>query len=136
MLDAATLERIRREMGAGEGAPATVLGSAPQQRIVSTARRAMQVDVSEAARGAVVDVLAARKPRIQAHFERRLDGFEEPQFLRYGPGDHFVAHQDGNTPLLHDESRFRRVSVVVFLSAPAAFRGGALVLYDRSEPPL
>jgi SM-20-related protein len=74
-----------------------------------------------------------------------LDGVEEPQFLRYGPGDYFVAHQDGNTPLVYDESRFRKVSVVIFLSAqseyptPETFCGGALVLHGsvgQGEPPV
>jgi predicted 2-oxoglutarate/Fe(II)-dependent dioxygenase YbiX len=93
----------------------------------------------------VAAVLERLQPRIEAHFGRSLAGFEEPQFLRYGPGDYFVAHQDGNTPLVHDESRFRRVSAVIFLSArseqpmPGTFCGGSLVLHapvGHAGPPL
>jgi predicted 2-oxoglutarate/Fe(II)-dependent dioxygenase YbiX len=56
-----------------------------------------------------------------------------------------VAHQDGNRPLVHDESRFRRISVVVFLSTPSAepapdtYGGGSLVfhgVYNKPTPPL
>ena len=56
-----------------------------------------------------------------------------------------MAHQDGNTPLVHDESRFRKVSVVIFLSEqlqhpmPERFCDVWLALHGRigqSEPPL
>jgi SM-20-related protein len=145
VLDAATLEQLRREMRAARGDPATVLGSTPQRRVRSSARKASRIAVGDAACAAVVELLEGLQPRIAAHFGRRLDGFEEPQFLRYRAGDYFVAHQDGNTPLVHDESRFREVSVVIFLSAqsehpmPETFCGGSLVLYGpvgRAEPPL
>jgi predicted 2-oxoglutarate/Fe(II)-dependent dioxygenase YbiX len=145
ILDAATIERIRKEMLAAEGQPATVLGSIPERTLTSSGRRATRIAVCEAARAAVVGVLDSVQPRIAAHLGRDLGRFEEPQFLRYGPGDYFVAHQDGNTPLVHDESRFRQVSVVIFLSAqsehpmPGTFCGGSLVLhppFGRPEAPL
>jgi predicted 2-oxoglutarate/Fe(II)-dependent dioxygenase YbiX len=117
-------------MEAAAGEPATVLGS-PQP---SSARRATRIAVSEDARTAIVGLLEGLEPRIEAHFSRALGGFEAPQFLRYGPGDYFVAHQDGNTPLVHDESRFRKVSVVILVSAPDAYSGGSLVLH--AEPPV
>jgi SM-20-related protein len=144
VLEATTLERIRQEMGAAEGDPAMVLGATPQSSVTSSARKAMRVSVSEATCGAVRRLLDDLRPRIESHFGRPLDGFEEPPVLRYGPGDYFVAHQDGNTPLVHDDSRFRKVSVVIFLSAscqapmPGTFCGGSLVLHEpvgRAEPP-
>lgn len=134
-LDGAVFDRIRHEMRTVGGAPATVLGAAPDQRATSSARRATQIAISDATRAELERLLELHRPRIGAHFGRHLDGFEEPQFLRYGPGDYFVAHQDGNTPLVHDESRFRKVSVVIFLSeqseepAPGTFGGGSLVLH-------
>jgi SM-20-related protein len=137
-LDARALEQIRGEMTVAHGDPATVLGLAPQRRVASGARKATQVAVSESARAAVVGLLERLELRIESHFARPLDGFEEPQFLRYGRGDYFVAHQDGNTPLVHDDSRFRKVSVVVFLSAPETFAGGSLMLHSpfgHAEPP-
>jgi SM-20-related protein len=145
VLDGATVERIRREMRAAPGEPATVLDVEPQHRVVSSARKASQITVSESARAAVATLLERLQLRIEAHFGRSLNGFEEPQFLRYGPGDYFVAHQDGNTPLVYDESRFRKVTVVIFLSAqserplPETFCGGSLVLhgaFGQTEPPL
>ena len=56
----------------------------------------------------------------------------------YGPGDYFVAHQDGGTPLVHDDSRFRKASVVICLSAPGTLSGGSLMLhasFGRDESP-
>ncbi len=135
VLDAATLERIRQEMGAAPGEAATVLGSTPQERVASSARKASRIAVSETAHATVAALLERLEGRIEAHFGRSLNGFEEPQFLRYGPGDYFVAHQDGNTPLVYDESRFRKVSIVIFLSEqsaqprPGTFCGGSLVLH-------
>ena len=144
-LDAAALESIRRGMKAACGDPATVLGPTPEQRVGSSARKATLLAVDAGARTAVMRLLEGLQPRIEAHFGRALDGFEEPQFLRYGPGDYFVAHQDGNTPLMRDESRFRKISVVIFLSVqsehptPETFCGGSLVLhgpFGQAEPPL
>ena len=137
-LDARALEQIRGEMTVAQGDPATVLGSARQHRVASSARKGTQVAVSESARTVVVGLLERLELRIESHFARPLDGFEEPQFLRYGPGDYFVAHQDGNTPLVHDDSRFRKVSVVIFLSAPETFSGGSLMFHSpfgHAEPP-
>ena len=137
-LDAGGLEQIRSEMTVARGDPATVLGLAGQRKVASSARKATQVAVSESAHAVVVGLLERLELRIGSHFVRRLDGFEEPQFLRYGPGDHFVAHQDGGTPLVHDDSRFRKVSVVIFLSAPETFSGGSLMLhapFGHDEPP-
>ena len=77
----------------------------------------------------------ARKPEIEAHFGIALNECEDPQFLRYEEGDFFVPHQDGNTPMVWDDSRFRRISAVIFLSerseAPAegTYGGGALLFY-------
>ena len=144
-IDAATLERIRREMHAAPGDPATVLGSKPQHTVVASVRKATRITVSAETRAAVTQLLETHQPGIESHYGRPLKEFEEPQFLRYGPGDYFVAHQDGNTPLIYDETRFRKVSVVIFLSEQSehpmleGFCGGSLVLHGRfgeSEPPL
>jgi SM-20-related protein len=53
-----------------------------------------------------------------------------------------MAHQDGNTPLVYDESRFRNVTAVIFLSTqsdrpmPGTFCGGSLVLHGFGETEL
>jgi len=131
VLNAETLGRIRQEMRMAPSDAATVTGAAPGRSVLPTARKSTQVAVGEAARTSVVALLEHLERRIEAHFERPLDGFEPPQFLRYRAGDFFVAHQDGNTPLVHDDSRFRKVSVVIFLNSESEFGGGSLVLHGE-----
>ena len=129
-------------MRTADGSPAALLGS-PQQRTATPAiRKATRVAVSDATRAEVTRLLEQLRARVADHFGRSLDAVEEPQFLHYGRGDYFVAHQDGNTPLVHDESRFRKVSVVIFLSeqsdepAPGTYRGGSLVIHGDPPMPL
>jgi SM-20-related protein len=78
-------------------------------------------------------------PRLRDHFALPLSSFEEPQFLWYGPGDFFVAHQDGNTKLIQLESdRLRRISLSIFLNqqgedaSPDCYSGGSLVFSDHA----
>jgi SM-20-related protein len=83
----------------------------------------------------VTRLIMAQKEKLERHFGVTLAECEAPQFLRYQEGDFFVPHQDGNTPLIHDDSRFRKISVVLFLSpqadddSPGTYGGGALVLH-------
>jgi predicted 2-oxoglutarate/Fe(II)-dependent dioxygenase YbiX len=135
-LGAAEVERLREEMRAAAGGDAGVTGVGSEERAASSARRATRVEVSDATRAAVIGALDRLRPRIAERFGRELTGLDEPQFLRYGPGDYFVPHQDGNTPLIHDSTRFRKVSAVIFLSeqspegdAPGTYVGGSLVLH-------
>ena len=116
-------------MRAAAGDQATVSGLGAGRSVVASARRATVVQVSDALRAEVGETLDDLRPRLAQRFDRRLDAFEAPVFLRYGPGDYFVAHQDGNTPLIYDDTRFRQVSVVILLSEPETYRGGALVLH-------
>jgi predicted 2-oxoglutarate/Fe(II)-dependent dioxygenase YbiX len=97
-------------------------------------RKAARVLPSLETVGLVRRRLLECKAQIEEHFRISLSDCEEPQFLRYQVGDFFVAHQDGNTPLLKfDRDRVRIVSVVVFLSqqsgaaGPGDYAGGSLV---------
>jgi SM-20-related protein len=122
--DAATCARIVAELRAAEGTPAAVYGGPSARGIRHTTR----VAASPATATFVRDALAARMDEAAAHFGATLQSVEEPQFLRYDAGDFFVAHQDGNTPLLRDETMHRRVSAVVFLND--GYRGGELLFHD------
>jgi SM-20-related protein len=134
-LDAGILARVREEMRAAAGGDAGVTGTGSEERAPSVARKATRLDVSAAARDAVIAAFERERARIAKRFGRELTEVEEPQFLRYGPGDYFVPHQDGNTPVIHDDTRFRKVSAVIFLSeqaedeTPGTYGGGALVLH-------
>jgi len=140
-LDGTAVERTRDEMRRAHGNPAALLGSPAEQTRAPSPRRATRIAISHATRAGVMQLLEEHRPRIEARFGRPLDGCEEPQFLRYEPGDYFVPHQDGNTPLIHDESRFRKVSVVILLSeqsdqpTPETYCGGSLVLHGPYGQP-
>lgn len=106
---------------------ATIYGG--RDAVESNVRRTKRVAAAEEIRTFVVQRLREAMPRINAHFGVTTEEVEEPQFLRYEEGDFFVAHQDGNTPLTRDDSRFRKISTVIFLSEPHEYEGGALVFH-------
>lgn len=139
--DADTRRDLLAEMRAVAAAPATVTGQGHGGAVAMHTRKASRLALSAETRLRVRAALLERKAALEAHFGLTLDGCEEPQFLRYEVGDFFVAHQDGNTPILRDDSRFRKVSAVVFLNArgeePAAgtYGGGALVFHGPYTGP-
>ncbi|HLX61623.1 MAG TPA: 2OG-Fe(II) oxygenase [Planctomycetota bacterium] len=132
-LDPVALCEIRAHLRAAANTPATVYASnaagAVDPRVRKAARLLVPPEISERIKRLLLD----RKNVIEAHFKLALSEIEEPQFLRYTTGDYFVAHQDGNTPLIRDASRFRKISVVIFLDtqssepAPDTYGGGSLV---------
>jgi SM-20-related protein len=138
-LDAGALAAIRDELGRAGGTPATVLSDAPAGVVRHEVRRTTRVAVPERTRERVTRLFRDHRPALEAHFGIPLGEHEEPQCLRYEQGDYFVAHQDGNTPLVYDRSRFRRVSLVLFLSthagepAPETYGGGALVFHGAGS---
>ncbi|WP_292111302.1 hypothetical protein [Mesorhizobium sp.] len=85
-----------------------MLGHSDQKPQWSQVRRTRRAEVSTAAQALIERLLAEQKALLERHFAVALGAFEKPQFLHYREGDFFVPHQDGNTPLIHDESRFRR----------------------------
>jgi SM-20-related protein len=132
--DARTCEEIIAEMRSAESAPATIHGASSS--VDERVRKAARVMPSQATVELVRRRLFECKGQVEEHFRISLSDCEEPQFLRYQVGDFFVAHQDGNTPLIHDDSRFRKISAIIFLSAsspeplPGTFGGGVLTFHD------
>lgn len=140
-LDDATRAALVAELHRAAGAPSTVLSAQAGGMVHTAVRKSTRVAVSPQTRELVRQRLMARKPEIEAHFGAALGECEDPQFLRYETGDYFVPHQDGNTPMLWDESRFRRISAVIFLSeksdapAPDTYGGGELVFHGPYTGP-
>ena len=121
-LEGASLERLRGAMRGAGGAAAPVSA-------VASARRTTELVVPDGLRAEVERALEDRRAELAGRFDRELDEVERAQFLRYAPGDYFVAHQDGNTPMVPDHTLHRRVSAVLFVSDPGDYDGGALVLH-------
>ena len=131
--DARECAEIIAEMRAAQGGPASVYGSSEAGAVEERVRRVTRVAASRETVESVRRRLAERRGEVERHFGASLGECEEPQFLHYRVGDFFVAHQDGNTPLLRlERERQRRVSVVIFLNrqseaiAPDAYGGGWL----------
>ena len=120
-----------------------MLSDDPGGVIKPLVRRTTRMNMPANIAAQITTLLMQQKDTLAQRFGHALSSCEPPQFLRYLPGDFFVAHQDGNTPLIHDHSRFRKVSAVIFLSAfsadpaPESYGGGPLVLHGPySGPPL
>lgn len=134
-LDAAIREDILSKMRAARSSPATVYGREANGAVDTLVRRVTRVNVPRETLAHVTRQLLDRKGEIESYFGEGVSECEEPQFLRYQEGDFFIPHQDGNTPLILDESRLRKVSIVIFLSEQAteqtagAYSGGSLVLH-------
>jgi SM-20-related protein len=134
-LDAATLARWRSVLAAAVGDASTVLSAQAGGRVAPQMRRSTRLVPGAALDAEFVARIEAHRRAIETWYGSPLGACEPPQFLRYTAGDYFVAHQDGNTPLVHDRSRHRRVSIVVVLSARDDYAGGELVLHGgRNEP--
>jgi predicted 2-oxoglutarate/Fe(II)-dependent dioxygenase YbiX len=127
-LDDATRTSILRQLEEASAAAAPVYGNAHakgavEPRVRSTRMLAVDDELRTFMHGRLEEV----QPRLEDHFAVTLQRCEDPQFLRYDPGDFFVAHQDGNTSLIHDDSRHRRISVIVLLNSE--YGGGSLVFH-------
>ena len=129
-LDKNTCEQIVAAMCAGESIPATIYGKGKSSSIDDRVRRSLSYKLSPGIVELVNGKLIECALEIERHFSFKINECEEPQFLRYGEGDFFVAHQDGNTGLLSLDQEKRRVSVVILLSSSEAHLGGELVFHD------
>src|SRR3954471_3788117 len=134
-LDPAECAALCAALRHAAGSQATVLSPQPGGEVRPLVRRSSRMSVPARMAEQITARLMQQTEALERRFGHALSSCEPPQFLRYLPGDFFVAHQDGNTPLIHDDSRFRKVSAVIFLSAcsqacaPESYGGGALVLH-------
>ncbi|MDB5470290.1 MAG: putative iron-regulated protein [Caulobacter sp.] len=108
---------------------ASTVSGVAERPVVDLARRSTRLTPPPAVEALLRERLLAARPRLEALFDRPLGELEPLQVLRYGPGDYFVAHQDGNTPLIFDDTRHRRVSLSLLLSPPQDWTGGELVFH-------
>lgn len=136
-LEPAALAEVFEAVRASGGRPATVYGRGDSGAVDERMRRTTRVSPPAGIVELVGRLLLSRIRAVEEHFGLSLKELEEPQFLRYGPGDYFVAHQDGNTGMLRSEREDRKVSAVIFLNNqagtpdPEAYGGGSLVFHPR-----
>ncbi len=135
-----TCAAVRAEARAASGHPAPVYIEGAEGHVHEDVRKTSSLEVSAATAADVERRLGELREQIGGHFGLSLKGCEPPQFLRYGEGDFFVRHQDGDTDQIEfDHLRVRKVSVVMFLNGGASepseetFGGGELVIYRSNE---
>lgn len=135
--DAETCRELISEMRGLPSSPALTYAKGDLGSVDDRVRKVARLMPSPQTVEYVVRRLMEYREKIEEHFRISISGCEDPQFLCYGVGDFFVAHQDGNTGLLRlDTERSRRVSVSIFLNhqserpEPDAYCGGSLVFSD------
>jgi SM-20-related protein len=138
-LDPRTCAAVRAEARAASGHPAPVYIEGAEGHVHEDVRKTSSLEVPAATAADVERRLRELREELGGHFGLSLTGCEPPQFLRYGEGDFFVRHQDGDTEQIEfDHLRVRQVSVVMFLNGGASepseetFGGGELLIY-RSD---
>ena len=116
-LEARTCGEVIKELANVPHNPATVYGAHAAGAIDEAVRKTIRLVPSAKTVERITAKLIEARGVIAAHFGIELTKCEEPQLLRYGVGDFFVAHQDGNTGMmLSEREQFRKVSVVIFLN--------------------
>ena len=139
-LDPQACAAVRAEARAAASHPAPVYIEGAEGVVHQHVRRTSSLEVSAEVVAEVGRRLRELQGEIGGHFGLSLHGCEPPQFLRYGEGDFFIRHQDGDTDQMEfDHLRVRKVSVVLFLNgwqgddASETFGGGALLIYRAGE---
>jgi SM-20-related protein len=139
-LDPLACAAVRGEARAAAGHPAPVYIEGAEGVVHEDVRKTTSLEVPTETIADVGRRLRELQGGIGSYFKLSLHDCEPPQFLRYGDGDFFVRHQDGDTDQLEfDHLRVRKVSVVLFLNGgggePSAetFGGGSLLIYRSKE---
>ena len=134
-LNASTREKLIAEIRESAQSAAGVYGKEACGAVDSLVRKVSRVKISSNTSDYVSRMLFDCREKIERHFGVSINECEDAQFLHYRAGDFFVAHQDGNTHLIFDDSRFRKISLVIFLNAqteepaPETYQGGDLVFH-------
>lgn len=135
-LDPQQCAAVRNEARTAAGHPAPVYIEGAEGHVHEDVRKTTSLEVPAATAADVERKLRELREQVGGHFGLSLSDCEPPQFLRYGEGDFFVRHQDGDTDQIEfDHLRVRKVSVVIFLNGGAAessvetFSGGELLIY-------
>lgn len=136
-LDTETCRELIHEIRNSPANPAETYGQESSGVVNDRVRRVARVRPSAKTVELIAQRLMDYRWKVAEHFKVELTSCEEPQFLRYRPGDFFVAHQDGNTGLVSLGSDvLRRVSVSIFLNRQSdtsesdSYGGGSLIFSD------
>lgn len=133
-LDRETARSLQNEMRSSASEPVRVFNPQRGEWFDSDKVRSTRtVQVAEAVRESVRDRFVALLPILSEHFGVALTSVEPLSFLRYLPGDHFVAHRDAEKDGEGAQAG-RLVSLVLFVNDAAEFEGGELLVCPFDVP--
>lgn len=122
-------------LGSGTHVDATIYDGA-NVTLDEKSRRTKVVRISESGRSRLREVFSQIQPRLEDHFQVRLQRFDQPQVLVYRKGDHFSPHQDApeqNQPGYDEDIQQRKVSATLLLNNQGdgkdCYEGGAFTFY-------
>lgn len=109
-------------------------------------RQTQQIEFSDAILAKLSQCLSEVKPKLECHFNLKLNSFQHPLFYRYKVGNFFGAHRDRcDRQDAPDFLRDRQVSTVIFLNQQqkdpprdpidSAYCGGSLAFYGLIDDP-
>jgi SM-20-related protein len=123
---------LRDVMVSAAAVPAEIYRSDDTVLVDETTRRTLSISMPDPLAASVHDTFSRLTPLLSAHFDLALSTYEEPQYLRYGPGAFFSVHRD-RPRADGTETSDRKVSVVLFLNND--FDGGELTFYGLIDDP-
>lgn len=123
------LARIDELVGEAEFVDGKLTASGPARKV----KRNRQIDTASPALAEIRDILNAARRSSPLFSIAALPRTVHPFVVsRYGPGDSYGWHLD--SPLMGDPPLRTDLAMTVFLSDPASYRGGELVIQDGAAP--
>lgn len=119
-------------MREADASPAEIFRTDATVLVDKTTRRTLSVQLPVDSQQPIRAVFDRLMPDLSAHFGVNLTAYEEPQYLRYGPGSFFTAHRD-RPRADHLDTSDRKASLVIFLNND--FEGGELTFYGLVNDP-
>lgn len=99
---------LRAKLRQAAGSQATVLSRDPGGKVEPLVRRSTRMSVPARTAEQITTLLMQQRDALEQRFGRAISSCEPPQFLRYLPGDFFVAHQDGKSTTIRASARCLR----------------------------
>jgi SM-20-related protein len=140
-LDRESGAELCRKIAAAPAEPAGIVTRSGEDRFDEDIRKVDSRILPKEHRAGLKQRLRGLIPDLQKHFGMALADCEPLQFLIYHPGYFFKPHRDGGHAGNNEETRQRRVSVVIFLNresqepAENAYGQGQLTFYALLDGP-
>jgi SM-20-related protein len=141
-LDLEACEQIRAQTITGDAQPGSVYAGTGEFVIDTRIRRVQRAKLFGSPLEELRAKLLSLTPALEAHFQTKLEGVEDPALMTYRVGDFYTVHRDGTDDSDAPEFfRRRHISAIIFLNSEAeeakedSYCGGAVVFYGVIRQP-